>query len=486
MKRLLGMLAGVVLVFSCICFPSCKKEEKQRGRYEINAEYREETQSVSGTVKVTFINTSATQLEVLKFNLYPNAYRKNALYPAVGEELQSLAYYAGESYGEITVTSVNGARNWEVGGVDENILTVTLVTPLSKNEGITLDLSFVTELSKVEHRLGVGRRSINLVNFYPRLCAYVDGVFLEDESCPYGNPFRADCADYLIRLTTPSRYEVLGATGEVIKGLESKTKYEFSLKNARDFACALVETSQTLQEKLTIGKEEVEICYFAQDIKDGERILQMAKQAIEYFSETFGSYLYPSLTIVSENNALPSFSSTAFLFLSENLSEREILPALVGGIARQWWGVGVGSDEMEESWQTESFIKYSTICFFEKYAEYGLTRASLVGNSLASYKEYFSVYGSIFGGVDTRMSRPLKAYANAYEYERLSMDKGVVMLDTLRKSVGDKQFFASMKEYYKANRLGFAKPVDVYGAFTKNGLDTEGFFKAFLLGKAVI
>ena len=486
MKALLGMITSVILAFCCICFPSCQREEKQGSRYEINAEYREETQSVSGTVKVTFVNTSNATLEVLKFNLYPNAYRKNALYPAVSEELFELSYYAGESYGEITVTSVNGAKTWAVGGADENILTVTLISPLAKNEEITLDLSFVTELAKVEHRLGVGSGVVNLVNFYPRLCKIENGVFLEDESHSFGNPFRSDIANYLVRLTAPSRYEILGVRGEVVKGLESKTKYEFSLKNARDFACVLAEKPQILTTEVVAGKKEVEIEYFSQDLKGGEEILEVAKEAVAYFSESFGSYLYPTLTIIRSKNAIPVFSNTAILFLSENLSEKELLAKVVEGIARQWWGIAVGSDEVEEAWQTESMIAYSAICFFEKHDEYGLTRSSLVRDSLVAYKEYFSVYGSIFGGVDTRMSRSLKAYANAYEYERLSKDKGVIMLDTLRKSVGDKPFFSSMKDYYKANCLGWANPKKLCDAFSKNGLDTEGFFKAFLLGKAVI
>jgi hypothetical protein len=96
------------------------------------------------------------------------------------------------------------------------------------------------------------------------------------------------------------------------------------------------------------------------------------------------------------------------------------------------------------------------------------------------------VYGSIFGGVDTRMSRPIKSYANAYEYERLVGDKGVIMLDTLRKGVGDKAFFECVKEYYNTNRFQFVKPVGVYESFSKNGVDSKGLFQAFLLGKAVI
>lgn len=485
--KVLSVIACAVVALSCICLPSCKKEQKQGSRYEINAEYREDAQSVSGTVKVVFVNSRDTELEQLKFNLYPNAYRKNALYPAVGEGEREAAYYDGESYGEITVTSVNGAKSWTVEGEDENILTVELVSPLSKKQSVTLDLSFVTELARVEHRLGVGKRAVNLANFYPRLCAYADGEFLEDESNSFGNPFRADCADYLVRLTVPCEYAVLGGVKEVVKGLESKTKYEFEAQNARDFACVLAKNMRTVSAKTTLsGGREISLEYAFHDSQSSEEVLQTAKQATEYFSKTFGAYPYPTLTVVRVGGVLKSSVHTSLICLAENLSEKELLQTLVSAIARQWWGVAVGSDEESEAWQSEAFCKYSALCFFESYPDYGVARSALVGQSTESYRGYFSVYGSVFGGVDTRMSRNLKDFANAYEYERLTSDKGVIMLDTLRKSVGDKRFFESWKSYYESNRFEFVKPIAVYEAFSKNGVDSTGFFQSFLQGKAVI
>ena len=73
------MLVIAQIVIAVPLFTGCKKEQKVYSRYEINAEYLPETATLTGTVKVSFENATDNELSLLKFALYPNAYRKNAL-----------------------------------------------------------------------------------------------------------------------------------------------------------------------------------------------------------------------------------------------------------------------------------------------------------------------------------------------------------------------------------------------------------------------
>ena len=84
------------------------------------------------------------------------------------------------------------------------------------------------------------------------------------------------------------------------------------------------------------------------------------------------------------------------------------------------------------------------------------------------------------------MTRHLKDFISEYEYQCLAQDKAVVMLDTLRKSVGDKKFFSALKRYYADNAYRVATVEDFISAFEKTGLDVQGFFDSFLEGKAVL
>ena len=127
MKKI-GFLLGVLICFCAVLFVGggCRKNQNGCSRYEIVAEYVPETKTLRGTMKVTFENFTNNELDILKFQLYPNAYRKDALYRPISSAYEKVAYYGGESYGEIVISSVNGAKNWEVMGEDGNILYVFL------------------------------------------------------------------------------------------------------------------------------------------------------------------------------------------------------------------------------------------------------------------------------------------------------------------------------------------------------------------------
>jgi hypothetical protein len=452
-------------------------------RYEITAEYREESKSLSGAVKVEYTNQTGEELSELKFNLYPNAYRKNALYPPVSENYFSIAYYDGSDYGSITVTSVNGARGWSIDGVDENILSVRLETPLSVGDRVVLDVSFVTELAKINHRLGLTDKTVNFANAFPCLCAYEKGEFVETPYATFGDPFKSDYADYKVNLTVPSEY-VIASSGvsAVTKGLESKTKYELTIDSARDFAFVISKDFEILETK--VGDTEIKYYYY--DDKDAAAHLSLVKECFSYYSEQYGEYPYPTYSVVQTGFCYGGMEYPALVMISDKLGEQELARSIAHETAHQWWYAAVGSDQINEAWQDESLAEYSSALFFEMHPAYALDRAGIVKECLKEYRSYFSVYGSVFGQIDTKMRRPLSDYSSEYEYRCLSYDKGVVMWDSLQKSVGDKKFFQGLKNYYKDNKFKEATPTDLITAFEKTGVSVSGFFNSFLLGKTVI
>ena len=109
-----------------------------------------------------------------------------------------------------------------------------------------------------------------------------------------------------------------------------------------------------------------------------------------------------------------------------------------------------------------------------------------MAKSLKEYRSYYDVYGSVLGRTDTKMTRRLREFINEYEYECLETQKTIVMLDTLRKSVGDKEFFHGLKRYYEDCKFRRVLPADLIGAFERSGLDVVGFFDSFLEGKAIL
>ncbi len=464
-------------------FVSCKEDAKSYTRYEITAEYVPENRTLAGTAKVTFENRTDSEISVLKFNLYPNAYRKDALYRPLSKTYEGAAYYAGESYGEMVISSVNGSKNWEVVGEDENILYAYLERSLFPGDRVVLDIGFMTKLAQVNHRTGVTPKTVNLGNFYPTLCGIKNGGFYECVYYADGDPFYTDCADFSLSLTLPKEY-LAATTGSIEqeRTLESKKVYTASATNVRDFALVLSEKYRV--SRLSVG--DTELAYYHYADPSADETLRLAAEAFAYFQKAFGKYPYPTFALAETGFCLEGMEYPRLAMLSDGLPKEERQRAVVHEVAHQWWGAVVGSDQLVNAWQDEGLAEYSAALFFDAHGKYGFTREQIVTEALKEYRSYYDVYGSVLGRTDTRMTRHLKEFVSEYEYRSTAYDKAVVMLDTLRKSVGEEKFGAALKKYYKANRYRMASAGDFIGSFEKTGLDVGGFFDSFLSGKGVL
>lgn len=454
--------------------------------YEIVAEFKPSDNTLTGTVKVDFYNGTEAELECIAFQLYANAYRKNPLYSPIPYEALDEAYYAGENYGGIVVSSVLGSVGYEIGGADENILYAQLQSPLPPEGRVTLDIGFSTKLAKLNHRLGVTKSAVNFAGAFPTVCGYSENGFYECVYSDVGEPFFADVADYTVTLTLPKEYRLAtcGAVTEE-KGLESKKKHTVSVANARDFAFVIAKDYSVLQKK--IGKTAVN--YYAlsagQDDKNQE-LLDYICTLVSFYSSAFGEYPFDVLTVAETELIGGVADYSGLCMFSKSLTGVDRIYALAKEIAAEWWYAAVGANRVESAWLVEGLSAYSAALFFEKNTGYDFTKKGLIDGSLKEYLGYKSVYQKALGWVDTRMQRPLSTFLNGYEYGCVSADKAVVMLSELERGIGSKKFMVGLKKYYSENRFGSATPAALVGAFERAGAQASGFFDGYLSGKGTL
>ncbi|MBQ7323129.1 MAG: M1 family metallopeptidase [Clostridia bacterium] len=484
MKKILGvMLAILCSVTSIFPLTSCQKTQKPNTRYEITCEYVPENRTVTGTVKVTFKNPTDRVLELLKFQLYPNAYRKGALFSPISPVYTDSAYYAGESFGEMVISSVHGSKNWEIMGEDENILYVYLERSLFPDESVVLDIGFMTKLAQVNHRTGETERAVNLGNFFPTLCAIRGNAFVETVYYPIGNPFLFEVSDYKVTLTLPKEYTV-ASTGNFLEErmLESKKVHTMYAMNARDFAMVLSDNAQKLSAKS--GNTELVYCYYADTTP--QETLALIQECFAFYEKVFGKYPYDVYTVAETGFCKEGATYPGLLMLSDRLQNEEKTWSIAKQTAHQWWRCVVGSDTLENAWQDEGMGAYSALLFFEEYEKYGFAREEIIKQALEEYRSYFDVYGSVLGRTDTRMTRSLGEYISEFEYRCLSHDKALLLLDTLRKSVGEEKFLQALRRYYAEQTFKVASVGDMVASFEKTGMDVSGLFDSFLQGKGVL
>ena len=114
MKRLLlfFVCAALVCPLALVLFAGCAGEG-ERSTYTIDAAYEDGT--LTAEMTFGYCNDTGAEQEELRFNLCGNAYREGAAYAPVSKNFAASAYYAGESYGEMRISSVSPCAEWEIG-----------------------------------------------------------------------------------------------------------------------------------------------------------------------------------------------------------------------------------------------------------------------------------------------------------------------------------------------------------------------------------
>lgn len=483
MKKFICILTSVCIAVALITLPACSKKSEPISEYEIFAVYDKDNNSLTGSVGLDYYNNTPNEISALKFNLYGNAFREGSAYPPVPQSYENMAYYAGTSYGKLTVSEVENCAGWNIGGEDENILTVTLLTPVYPEENVKIKISYTLELAHLNHRTGVTQNTVNLGNFYPVLCAYSTEGFVEIPYYNCGDPFMSECANYTVTIDLPPEY-IAASSGKLENesSVNNRKKCTYSLKNARDFAMVLSDKFQIASQNV----DGVDISYYYYADENPQVKLSAACESVKYFSETFGPYVYPTLSVVQTGFCYGGMEYPALTMISDSLDSDNSIYTIVHENAHQWWYAMVGSDQINCAWQDEGLAEYSSLMFFENYPGYSFTRTGLVGTATKSYRTFYSVYNQIFGNADTSMNRSLKDYESEYEYSNIAYNKGLILFNMLRSSIGDNKFIAGLKKYYSGNIYKIASYEDLCGCFISAGVDLEGYFNSFVEGKIVI
>ncbi len=482
MRKLSIFLSIIVILTSFSLFGCVDKVDTTS--YDIEVEL--ENNTLIGKETVSFYNGSENSLSFLKFNLYGNAFREGAKYSPISAQYFSRAYPNGISYGDMQINAVtsNGKPlEFSVGGKDLNVLTVKLKDQIFPSERVDVTIEFTLNLANVVSRTGYNDNTVNLANFYPILCVYEPSGFYECEYYSHGDPFYSECANYSVKITADSDY-VIASAGEIIGSEQKgqKTQSHFKLDNARSFAMVLSKRFQTVTDNST----GVEVSYYYYKDQDPNSSLEYAIKSMELFCEKFGEYPYSTYAVVQTEFIQGGMEFPSLVMISDNLEKDAYGEVIVHETAHQWWQSVVGNNEVEHAFLDEGLAEYSVVVFYESYPEYGFKREQLIDSSEKTYKVFCSVFDKVIGKVNTVMLRGLKDFTSEYEYVNMAYIKPCIMFDYLRKSIGDKAFFAGLNNYYGAYKFKIATPDDLIAVYENSGKDTEGFFNSFFLGKVII
>ena len=174
--------------------------------------------------------------------------------------------------------------------------------------------------------------------------------------------------------------------------------------------------------------------------------MAVAVDAMNTFQNLFGEYPYEAVNVVQANFCFGGMEYPNLVLIADAVDDKETYKyVIVHELAHQWWYSLVGNNEFTEAWLDESLTEYSTFLFFEQNEKYGLEYEKMVEGALNSYQLFVNIYKDTLGEVDESMARALSEFATEPEYVNNVYTKGVLMFDSVRKTVGDRKFFNCLK-----------------------------------------
>ncbi len=471
---------SIFLFLIPIFLVGCTKEELLTSYY-IVCEYDENSQTLSCEQTVEYVNSSDNGLDEVCFFLYPNSFKEIA----VSNAYYDRAYPNGDSFGSIEFLSVKVGDNEAVYEIEnDTILCVVLESMLYPNEIVEINLSYMVSLANVNHRLGYGENTVNFGNFYPIVCVYENG-FVKNSIASNGDPFYSDVANYNVEITYNSKFEI-ATSGEVVSlvNKNSKTTTICKGEKIRDFCFVLSDKFEKISS--TVG--DITVNYYFYGDENAESNLTLACQVVEEFSTLFGEYPYTVVNVVETSFCFGGMEYPNLVYISDDIDNLETYRyVIVHELAHQWWYSLVGNNEFEEAWLDESLTEYSTALFFENHEEYGLNYDDIIEGANNTYHLFVDVYTSITGGVDESMNRSLLEFETEPEYVNCIYTRGVLMYDSLRKTLGDNKFFKCLKNYFEEFCYKNASGADLIKSFSNSArINLEGYFNSWLDGSVVL
>ncbi len=407
-------------------------------RYTIDLRVDFSQGTFTGTEAVTYTNTTSTTLYELFFRLYPNA---RAVY---GDGTLTVeAVWVGET----PVTP----REFE----DETVLLVPLPAPLPPGGDIAVGLSFHGRLTDWRRRpngtddygiYAASSSAMTMAECYPILAPYDEETGWDlDPVSPIGDAVTSDAADYSVTVTAAADLSIITSGFRVEEeSLGAERRSSFVGEEMRDFMIVVVRGYKIREEQkdgLTVRTS-----FLPEHAQAAEISSSLARRALSLYGGLFGGYRGRELDLVEVPLSRAAGVEYPGLILigeayCENPYDQFFTIIIAHEVAHQWWYAAVGNDVTKEPWLDEGLATYTSLVFIEQ--EWGRESAD---SFLATWRERYR--RALAKHPDLSVISPVYLFPDSSVYSAFVYYGGAMLLDGIRRRIGDDAFFSALSEYY--------------------------------------
>jgi len=472
--------------------------------YHIKAKLIPGEKAVLGEVVLTWFNDSDKFISELQFHLYLNAFKNNrSTFMRERRGVPRNFKLKKRDWGYIEIDKIQIKDGPDLTSTieyiqpddnnkdDQTVMRVSLPEPVPPRTKITLYTEFYSKLPKVIARTGFYKDFFMVAQWFPKI-----GVLWKGEwNCHQyhsHSEFFADFGVYRVEMTVPKEY-VVGATGKRIAAVRNEdgtitsTYYQEDIHDFAWTACPdFVEFKENYSLKDPPVNTEIILLIHRSHQNKKDRYLSSLKNGIEFYSQNYGAYPYPTITLVDPpfgglragGMEYPTlFTSLTFSWMPKGMYLTEMVTIHEFG-HNYWYGI-VGSNEFEEAWLDEGINSYSEIKAMEKY--YGKDGSMLNMHGLKISDLVFHRLRIIASSRMDPIVKKAWEYYNGATYGINVYSKAAFMLLTLEKYLGEGVMSKIMRTYFE--RWKFKHPISedfIAVAEEVSGQDLDWFFNQFL------
>ena len=264
---------------------------QQKVDYDIDVELHDDTQRITGTEVISYVNNSPDTLRYLWLQLDANRFRPDSAanrhkaapslssrveFKRLNSMLQAEKFPGGTKIVSVTDASNNRKLNHRIVGSN---MRVDLPQPLVSGEQVGFkvrweyripDATVIRARGGFEHFEKDGNNVYEIAQWFPRLCAYSDAAGWQHKEFLGKGEFALEFGDYVVRLTVPSDH-IVASTGELQNPADVLSSDQRSrLKKARSAQepVFIVTPEEALKNQQTQARGKKTWVFKAQNVRD--------------------------------------------------------------------------------------------------------------------------------------------------------------------------------------------------------------------------
>ncbi len=364
-------------------------------------------------------------------------------------------YFAG-AFAQSSLTGDLVAQTRENG-----IQTMVSLDPaLQPGTSTTIQIIFTLNLPNRPGIFGWSAMQTNLVDWFPIIPPFnpdtgweVNERVVDSTNTIVGEYIAAETADFSLRLRLRGAAQNLTVAASC-EGTSKPDFIEYHLPLARSFSLSI--SDQFAAQVDQYQGVTIRTYVFPQHGNAAQTMVEIAKNALDLFSELFYPYPRQTLSLVAAD-FLHNMETDGMLLISKGVIDfyrdaplNNLTILLPHEISHQWLYSLVGNDPSKEPWLDEALATYSEALYFERYQPDHLEwwwQNRVIG---------FKPKGWVDSGTGITGGYP--TYRDAVYLN------GANFLQSLRELIGDQAFFAALKQYVVENTYRIASEADFFKA----------------------